>query len=127
LLLYHASKFPNCANTSVAASAGECCSVSTTPSGWSGGSNALPTPGGGIDIFGIALAAGSQRTLDIDFGKPFALVTRRLSVGAAMGSSRNQHVDAVATTVSMGSSWKNWKTRPMVRPRQPASCASLSV
>ena len=27
--------------------------------------------------------------------------------------------------MSVGISWKNWKTIPMVRPRQTASCSSL--
>ena len=32
-----------------------------------------------------------------------------------------------SSTVSVGSSWKNWKTTPMVLPRQIASWFSLSL
>ena len=32
---------------------------------------------------------------------------------------------AFSTAVSVGMSWKNWKTMPMVRPRHTASCSSV--
>ena len=38
----------------------------------------------------------------------------------SMGSS------TFSSTVSEGNNWKNWKTTPMLRPRQPAICPSRS-
>ena len=39
--------------------------------------------------------------------------------------ARSSGSAAFSAAVRVGISWKNWKTIPMVRPRQTASCSSL--
>jgi len=48
-----------------------------------------------------------------------------LRARAAPRRARSSGSVAFSTAVSVGISWKNWKTMPMVRPRQTASCSSV--
>jgi hypothetical protein len=49
----------------------------------------------------------------------------RLALARRPSRARSSGSVAYSAAVRVGISWKNWKTMPMVQPRQTASCSSL--